>query len=129
MGAVATVAAGGSLERLTVKLLVGPDDPQHNASRKHLAKFLVILLLHLLDLQVDKVTLLDGSRRGFLVSRVHVLITAHLVEKHALLVLHLPVEGEESRRLPWIEAGLCGDELFQLGLKSRRVELAMALGL
>ena len=112
-----------SLEGLAMEFLIGSYNLEHNTCWQYLAELLVVFQLQLLHLQVDEVALPDGFCGRLIVARIDMLVIAHLVEQHALLLLHFPIEGEELCSLIWVQASFRGDELFQVGLKACWVEL------
>ena len=110
------------LKRLPMELLLSLDDSENLAGREHLAEFQMILLLDLLHRQLYLVALFYRLQARRVITRVGMSVESHLAEQRTLLILHLPIQGEEARSLHGCQPRLCGDELLHVRFKLCRIE-------
>lgn len=104
-------------ESPTVEPFLGYQDIKYLRRTNYCEKFLMIELLNLLLFQLTGVTPLHEFAAGSIVDRLRKTFLPHLLEDGTLLLLHLPIQGEELRSLLRGQIGLLGDKLLHLSLK------------
>ena len=96
---------------------LGDNHIVHLGCRQHLEELIVVSLDDTALLQLQLVALLNGLTTGSLISRFVTTQILHLVPYGTLLMLHLPVDGEELRSLIGCERCLLGDKCLHVGLE------------
>lgn len=91
--------------------------------RKNLHELLMILQLYLFQLEFTVITLLNSLTATGFIRRLDVAEAALLVKQNTLLLLHFPINWEESLCLLGRESGFSRDELLHISLKLLGVKL------
>ncbi len=100
-----------------VELGLCDDDVVHLRGGKHFKELVVVSLNDTSLFQLQFVALLYCLLDGGLISRFVPAQVLHLIPDGTLLLLHLPVEGEELGNLLGGELGFFGNKLLHVGLE------------
>ena len=107
----------------TFALRTGLQDIIDFGGRKNLHELLMILQLYLFQLEFTVITLLNSLTATGFIRRLDVTEAALLVKQNTLLLLHFPINWEESLCLLGRESGFSRDELLHISLKLLGVKL------
>lgn len=110
-------------EYLAMELFLRTQDIIDFGGRKNLHELLMILQLYLFQLEFTVITFLNSLTATGFIRRLDMTEAALLIKQNTLLLLHFPINWEESLCLLGRESGFSRDELLHISLKLLGVKL------